>query len=121
MWGPRCCDRVPLSTGVFTECYRKDEERAQKLLTRVSEAWGKTTCLQLALEAKDMKFVSHGGIQVTVGGPASRNSRPAAGVERQPPLSRGRTCSPGSGPLGPGMVSDPEALLPPVYGEGNCC
>lgn len=51
--------------GVFTECYRKDEERAQKLLIRVSEAWGKTTCLQLALEAKDMKFVSHGGIQVT--------------------------------------------------------
>ncbi|XP_048659734.1 transient receptor potential cation channel subfamily M member 2 isoform X3 [Marmota marmota marmota] len=49
--------------GVFTECYRKDEERAQKLLIRVSEAWGKTTCLQLALEAKDMKFVSHGGIQ----------------------------------------------------------
>ncbi|XP_071608857.1 transient receptor potential cation channel subfamily M member 2-like [Heliangelus exortis] len=35
--------------GVFTDCYRKDEERAQKLLTRVSEAWGKTTCLQLAL------------------------------------------------------------------------
>ncbi|XP_045632324.1 transient receptor potential cation channel subfamily M member 2 isoform X2 [Ursus americanus] len=51
------------AVGVFTECYRKDEERAQKLLTRVSEAWGKTTCLQLALEAKDMKFVSHGGIQ----------------------------------------------------------
>ncbi|XP_007945494.1 transient receptor potential cation channel subfamily M member 2 [Orycteropus afer afer] len=49
--------------GVFTECYRKDEERAQKLLIRVSEAWGKTTCLQLALEAKDMKFVSHGGVQ----------------------------------------------------------
>ncbi|XP_068837675.1 transient receptor potential cation channel subfamily M member 2 isoform X2 [Capricornis sumatraensis] len=49
--------------GVFTECYRKDEERAQKLLVRVSEAWGRTTCLQLALEAKDMKFVSHGGVQ----------------------------------------------------------
>ncbi|XP_040842632.1 transient receptor potential cation channel subfamily M member 2 isoform X2 [Ochotona curzoniae] len=49
--------------GVFTECYRKDEERAQKLLIRVSEGWGKTTCLQLALEAKAMKFVSHGGIQ----------------------------------------------------------
>ncbi|XP_032986871.1 transient receptor potential cation channel subfamily M member 2 isoform X2 [Rhinolophus ferrumequinum] len=49
--------------GVFTECYRKDEERAQKLLIRVSEAWGKTTCLRLALEAKDMKFVSHGGVQ----------------------------------------------------------
>ena len=50
--------------GVFTECYRKDEERAQKLLIRVSDAWGKTTCLQLALEAKNMNFVSHGGIQV---------------------------------------------------------
>uniref|UniRef100_A0A8C9N2X4 Transient receptor potential cation channel subfamily M member 2 n=1 Tax=Serinus canaria TaxID=9135 RepID=A0A8C9N2X4_SERCA len=49
--------------GVFTDCYRKDEERAQKLLTRVSEAWGKTTCLQLALEAKSMNFVSHGGVQ----------------------------------------------------------
>ncbi|EMP42661.1 Transient receptor potential cation channel subfamily M member 2 [Chelonia mydas] len=51
------------AVGVFTECYRKDEERAQKLLIRVSEAWGKTTCLQLALEAKNMNFVSHGGIQ----------------------------------------------------------
>ncbi|KYO36053.1 transient receptor potential cation channel subfamily M member 2 isoform X1 [Alligator mississippiensis] len=49
--------------GVFTECYRKDEERAEKLLIRVSEAWGKTTCLQLSLEAKNMNFVSHGGIQ----------------------------------------------------------
>nr|DBA20103.1 TPA: hypothetical protein GDO54_015833 [Pyxicephalus adspersus] len=49
--------------GVFTESYRKDEERALKLLIRVSEAWGQTTCLQLALEAKDMKFVSHGGVQ----------------------------------------------------------
>ncbi|XP_025027088.1 transient receptor potential cation channel subfamily M member 2 [Python bivittatus] len=49
--------------GVFTECYRKDEERAQKLLIRVSDAWGKTTCLQLALEGKNMKFVSHGGVQ----------------------------------------------------------
>ncbi|XP_077304778.1 transient receptor potential cation channel subfamily M member 2 [Lithobates pipiens] len=49
--------------GVFTESYRKDEERALKLLIRVSEAWGQATCLKLALEAKDMKFVSHGGVQ----------------------------------------------------------
>ncbi|KAK9401047.1 transient receptor potential cation channel subfamily M member 2 [Crotalus adamanteus] len=49
--------------GVFTECYRKDEEKAQNLLIRVSDAWGKTTCLQLALEGKNMKFVSHGGVQ----------------------------------------------------------
>uniref|UniRef100_A0A8C5Q425 Transient receptor potential cation channel subfamily M member 2 n=1 Tax=Leptobrachium leishanense TaxID=445787 RepID=A0A8C5Q425_9ANUR len=49
--------------GVFAECYRKDDERALKLLIRVSDAWGKTTCLKLALEAKDLKFVSHGGVQ----------------------------------------------------------
>ncbi|XP_073414310.1 transient receptor potential cation channel subfamily M member 2 [Dendrobates tinctorius] len=49
--------------GIFTESYRKDEERALKLLIRVSEAWGQTTCLKLALEAKDMKFVSQGGVQ----------------------------------------------------------
>ncbi|XP_040297409.1 transient receptor potential cation channel subfamily M member 2 [Bufo bufo] len=49
--------------GVFTESYRKDEERALKLLIRVSESWGQTTCLKLALEAKDMKFVSQGGVQ----------------------------------------------------------
>ncbi|XP_026523525.1 transient receptor potential cation channel subfamily M member 2 [Notechis scutatus] len=51
------------AVGVFTECYRKDEERAQHLLIRISDAWGKTTCLQLALEGKNMKFVSHGGVQ----------------------------------------------------------
>ncbi|XP_075036348.1 transient receptor potential cation channel subfamily M member 2 isoform X2 [Mixophyes fleayi] len=49
--------------GIFTESYRKDDERALKLLIRVSETWGQTTCLKLALEAKDMKFVSHGGVQ----------------------------------------------------------
>lgn len=52
------------NSGIFTESYRKDEERALKLLIRVSEAWGQTTCLKLALEAKDMKFVSQGGVQV---------------------------------------------------------
>lgn len=62
--GPRVQPCLPGPPGVFTDCYRKDEERAQKLLIRVSEAWGKTTCLQLALEAKNMNFVAHGGVQV---------------------------------------------------------
>ncbi|XP_071977095.1 transient receptor potential cation channel subfamily M member 2 isoform X3 [Engystomops pustulosus] len=52
-----------MGAGIFTECYRKDEERALKLLIRVSETWGQTTGLKLALEAKDMKFVSQGGVQ----------------------------------------------------------
>ncbi|XP_039598768.1 transient receptor potential cation channel subfamily M member 2 [Polypterus senegalus] len=49
--------------GVFTECYRRDEERAQKLLTRVSKSWGHTTCVRLALEANDQNFVAQGGVQ----------------------------------------------------------
>ncbi|XP_058152319.1 transient receptor potential cation channel subfamily M member 2 [Dasypus novemcinctus] len=49
--------------GVFTECYRKCEALAQQLLIHVSKAWGQATCLQLALEAKNMKFTSHGGVQ----------------------------------------------------------
>lgn len=51
-------------TGVFSECHRYDEQRAQKLLTRVSPSWGRTTSLCLALEANDKNFVAHSGVQV---------------------------------------------------------
>ena len=88
--GPCCHDTIFLVPGVFTECHRKDEDRAQKLLTRVSEAWGKTTCLQLALEAKDMKFVSHGGVQVTCCRLASGRSCPwCCRCRRSPRSHRG--------------------------------
>ncbi|XP_069059375.1 transient receptor potential cation channel subfamily M member 2-like [Pleurodeles waltl] len=50
--------------GVFSECFRKNEARAEELLTRVSPAWGKTTCLQLALEAEAMSFMSQSGVQM---------------------------------------------------------
>ncbi|XP_016519295.1 transient receptor potential cation channel subfamily M member 2-like [Poecilia formosa] len=49
--------------GVFSECYNNNEERAQKLLVRVSRLWGETTCLRLALEADDKNFVAHSGVQ----------------------------------------------------------
>ncbi|KAM7407582.1 hypothetical protein PAMA_003348 [Pampus argenteus] len=49
--------------GVFSECYNSDEERAQKLLVRVSSFWGQTTCLRLALEADDKNFVALSGVQ----------------------------------------------------------
>ncbi|XP_030642340.1 transient receptor potential cation channel subfamily M member 2-like [Chanos chanos] len=49
--------------GVFSECYKWDEQRAQKLLVRISPSWGKTTCLQLALQANDKSFVAHSGVQ----------------------------------------------------------
>ncbi|KAJ1121117.1 hypothetical protein NDU88_009245 [Pleurodeles waltl] len=52
------------AAGVFSECYRKNEERAEQLLTRVSLAWGNTTCLQLALNAEAMSFMSNGGVQM---------------------------------------------------------
>uniref|UniRef100_UPI00398E70EC transient receptor potential cation channel subfamily M member 2 n=1 Tax=Pristiophorus japonicus TaxID=55135 RepID=UPI00398E70EC len=49
--------------GLFTECYRKHSKRAQKLLIRVSAAWGNTTCFRLALEAESQKFMAQGGVQ----------------------------------------------------------
>ncbi|XP_032424081.1 transient receptor potential cation channel subfamily M member 2-like isoform X1 [Xiphophorus hellerii] len=49
--------------GVFSECYKNNEERAQKLLVRISHLWGETTCLRLALEANDKNFVAELGVQ----------------------------------------------------------
>lgn len=55
------CVRSP---GIFSECHKNDEARAQTLLVRVSPHWGRTTCLQLALEANDKDFVAQSGVQV---------------------------------------------------------
>ncbi|MEQ2287182.1 Transient receptor putative cation channel subfamily M member 2, partial [Ameca splendens] len=49
--------------GVFSKCHNSDEERAQKLLVRMSPLWGETTCLRLALEADDKNFVAQSGVQ----------------------------------------------------------
>ncbi|XP_068428649.1 transient receptor potential cation channel subfamily M member 2 isoform X2 [Clinocottus analis] len=49
--------------GVFSECHNSDEERARRLLVRVSPVWGRTTCLRLALEADDKSFVAQSGVQ----------------------------------------------------------
>ncbi|XP_061579658.1 transient receptor potential cation channel subfamily M member 2 isoform X2 [Cololabis saira] len=49
--------------GVFSKCHNTDEERAKRLLVRVSPFWGKTTCLRLALEADDKSFVALSGAQ----------------------------------------------------------
>ncbi|XP_018580884.1 transient receptor potential cation channel subfamily M member 2 [Scleropages formosus] len=51
------------AVGVFSECYAWNDQRAQKLLTRISPFWGRTTCLRLALEADDKSFVAHTGVQ----------------------------------------------------------
>ncbi|XP_062389614.1 transient receptor potential cation channel subfamily M member 2-like [Sardina pilchardus] len=49
--------------GVFSECHSSDNQRAQRLLIRISPSWGKTTCLRLALGADNKNFVAHSGVQ----------------------------------------------------------
>ncbi|XP_072257010.1 transient receptor potential cation channel subfamily M member 2-like [Pyxicephalus adspersus] len=51
------------AAGVFTECYRSDEKRAEILLIHVSRKWGRTTALQLAQESQALTFMSQGGVQ----------------------------------------------------------
>lgn len=58
------CVCLCLTVGVFTQCYSGGEERAKRLLVRVSRNWGKTTCLRLALEANCKSFVALSGVQV---------------------------------------------------------
>ncbi|XP_078514895.1 transient receptor potential cation channel subfamily M member 2-like isoform X2 [Lissotriton helveticus] len=52
------------ASGVFSECFRNDEWKAELLLTRKSSAWGNTTCLFLAQEAEIRSFMSNGGVQM---------------------------------------------------------
>ncbi|XP_056610904.1 LOW QUALITY PROTEIN: transient receptor potential cation channel subfamily M member 2 [Triplophysa dalaica] len=49
--------------GVFSECHAWDPQRAQKLIIRISPSWGRSTCLWLALEADDKRFIAHSGVQ----------------------------------------------------------
>uniref|UniRef100_A0A8C5PEN0 Ion transport domain-containing protein n=1 Tax=Leptobrachium leishanense TaxID=445787 RepID=A0A8C5PEN0_9ANUR len=51
------------AAGVFNECYRNDERRAELLLVRVSPRWGQFTTLELADEAQGQLFMSQGGVQ----------------------------------------------------------
>lgn len=115
-------------TGVFTECCREDREQAEKLLTRVSEAWGGSTCLQLALDAGAMQFMAQGGVQVAFPGPiltvlgAGTQRRPHGPGGGVPPLSTGSTLQPpftgnglrtGRAGARAGMVWGARVLTPP--------
>ncbi|CAN2389133.1 Transient receptor potential cation channel [Pristimantis euphronides] len=48
---------------LFTECYSNDEDLAEMLLVYSCEAWGKTSCLEMAVEAKDQQFIAQPGVQ----------------------------------------------------------
>ncbi|XP_073517307.1 transient receptor potential cation channel subfamily M member 2-like isoform X2 [Phyllobates terribilis] len=52
------------AVGVFSECYRYDEKRAELLLIRVSPIWGRTSALELAQESQAQNFMSQGGVQM---------------------------------------------------------
>lgn len=58
LWG--CC-RLEL----FTECYSSDEDLAEQLLVYSCEAWGGSSCLELAVEATDQHFIAQPGVQVS--------------------------------------------------------
>uniref|UniRef100_A0A673TY03 Transient receptor potential cation channel subfamily M member 8 n=1 Tax=Suricata suricatta TaxID=37032 RepID=A0A673TY03_SURSU len=48
---------------LFTECYSSDEGLAEQLLVYSCEAWGKSNCLELAVEATDQHFIAQPGVQ----------------------------------------------------------
>ncbi|XP_019378904.1 PREDICTED: transient receptor potential cation channel subfamily M member 8 [Gavialis gangeticus] len=48
---------------LFTECYSSDEDLAEQLLTYSCDAWGGSSCLELAVEAKDQQFIAQPGVQ----------------------------------------------------------
>ncbi|KAM5152903.1 transient receptor potential cation channel subfamily M member 8 [Mantella aurantiaca] len=48
---------------LFSECYSNDEDLAEMLLVYSCEAWGKSNCLEMAVEAKDQQFIAQPGVQ----------------------------------------------------------
>uniref|UniRef100_A0AC11B2W5 Transient receptor potential cation channel subfamily M member 8 n=1 Tax=Ovis aries TaxID=9940 RepID=A0AC11B2W5_SHEEP len=53
---------------LFTECYSSDEDLAEQLLVYSCEAWGGSSCLELAVEATDQHFIAQPGVQWCVNG-----------------------------------------------------
>jgi hypothetical protein len=43
----------------LSECYKSDEEKSQLLLIRQIPEFNNLTCLQVAVSADDLSFVSH--------------------------------------------------------------
>lgn len=58
LWGCCCLE-------LFTECYSSDEDLAEQLLVYSCEAWGGSSCLELAVEATDQHFIAQPGVQVS--------------------------------------------------------
>ena len=61
-----CSFYEQLAVGVLSECYNSNPKSTSQLLVREVETFGKTTTLQLAVEAKNMEFVAHPASQAVL-------------------------------------------------------
>lgn len=52
-----------LAIAVLNECYDVEEKKAQNLLIRELEHWGAATCVLLAVESNNKKFISQTACQ----------------------------------------------------------
>ncbi|XP_064594682.1 transient receptor potential cation channel subfamily M member-like 2 isoform X2 [Liolophura sinensis] len=52
-----------LAIGVLNECYEADEKRSLSLLVRELKYWGKATCVLIAVQADNKRFISHSACQ----------------------------------------------------------
>ncbi|KAK6180329.1 hypothetical protein SNE40_012504 [Patella caerulea] len=52
-----------LAIGVLNSCYEKDENKAQDLLIRELPNWGETTCVLMAVQSDNKRFISQTACQ----------------------------------------------------------
>ena len=52
-----------LAIGVLNSCYTHDEQKAQDLLIREMNNWGKATCVLIAVQADNKRFISQTACQ----------------------------------------------------------
>lgn len=58
-----CREFEDIAIGVLGDCFAADEFKSKTLLIRVHQSYGRTTLLQLAVEADNKEFVSHQACQ----------------------------------------------------------
>ena len=52
-----------LAVGVLNSCYMHDEQKAQDLLIREMNNWGRATCVLIAVQADNKRFISQTACQ----------------------------------------------------------
>lgn len=52
-----------LAIGVLSECYDQEEDRTLIMMIRELPNWGSTTCLTMAVQAQNRKFIAQSVVQ----------------------------------------------------------